>query len=155
MTSTPQQVRELFLATLRRPVAEWDAYLAESCDDDDLRQAVRDLLDSHLAAGSFLDRPAVAPDTAAIDSVVADTVLAPTPASGIILAGRYRLVEQIGEGGMGTVWTAQQTEPVRRLVAVKLIKPGMDSKQVLGRFDAERQALALMDHPNIAKVFDA
>src|SRR5262249_36588810 len=62
---------------------------------------------------------------------------------------------QIGEGGMGTVWMAQQTEPVKRLVAIKLIKPGMDSRQVLARFEAERQALALMDHPNIAKVLDA
>jgi serine/threonine protein kinase/tetratricopeptide (TPR) repeat protein len=68
--------------------------------------------------------------------------------------GRYRLLEQIGEGGMGTVWHAEQTEPVRRRVAIKLIKPGMDSRQVLARFEAERQALALMDHPNIAKVFD-
>ena len=72
-----------------------------------------------------------------------------------MLAGRYKLLEPIGEGGMGTVWMAEQTEPVRRLVAVKLIKPGMDSRQVLARFEAERQALALMDHPNIAKVLDA
>ncbi len=69
--------------------------------------------------------------------------------------GRYKLLEEIGEGGMGAVWMAQQTEPVRRLVVLKLIKPGMDSKQVLARFEAERQALALMDHTNIAKVFDA
>src|SRR5207237_2232716 len=69
--------------------------------------------------------------------------------------GPYKLIEQIGEGGMGTVWMARQTEPVKRLVAVKLIKPGMDSRQVLTRFEAERQALALMDHPNIAKVLDA
>src|SRR5205823_2718401 len=69
--------------------------------------------------------------------------------------GPYKLLEQIGEGGMGTVWTAQQTEPVKRLVALKVIKPGMDSGQVLARFEAERQAVALMDHPNIAKVLDA
>ena len=73
---------------------------------------------------------------------------------GTVIAGRYKLLEEIGEGGMGTVWMAQQTEPVKRLVAVKLIKAGMDSKQVLARFEAERQALALMDHPNIAKVLD-
>src|SRR5262249_34562102 len=72
-----------------------------------------------------------------------------------ILAGRYKLLEQIGEGGMGAVRMAQQTEPVKRLVAVKLIKAGMDSKQVTARFEVERQALALMDHPNIAKVLDA
>ena len=74
---------------------------------------------------------------------------------GRVVGGRYKLIESIGEGGMGSVWMAQQTEPVRRLVAVKLIKPGHDSKAVLARFEAERQALALMDHPNIAKVLDA
>src|SRR6185295_5595677 len=68
--------------------------------------------------------------------------------------GHYKLLEGIGEGGMGTVWMAQQTAPVRRLVAVKLIKAGMDSRQVIARFEAERQALALMDHPHIARVFD-
>jgi WD40 repeat protein/serine/threonine protein kinase/tetratricopeptide (TPR) repeat protein len=73
---------------------------------------------------------------------------------GTLIAGRYKLLEQIGEGGMGTVWVAEQTQPVRRKVALKLIKAGMDSKTVLSRFEAERQALALMDHPNIAKVLD-
>src|SRR4026209_368693 len=68
---------------------------------------------------------------------------------------RYKLLEKIGEGGMGTVWMAEQAEPVRRRVALKLIKQGMDSGQVLARFEAERQALALMDHPHIAKVLDA
>ena len=72
-----------------------------------------------------------------------------------MIAGRYKLVEEIGEGGMGAVWVAEQTEPVKRIVAVKLIKAGMDSQAVLARFEAERQALALMDHPNIAKVLDA
>src|SRR5262249_18009268 len=79
---------------------------------------------------------------------------APSPV-GATLAGRYRLLEQIGDGGMGAVWMAEQREPVKRLVAVKRIKPGMDSGAVLARFEAERQALALMDHPNIARVFDA
>jgi WD40 repeat protein/serine/threonine protein kinase/tetratricopeptide (TPR) repeat protein len=74
--------------------------------------------------------------------------------AGTVVAGRYKLLEQIGEGGMGTVWVAEQTQPVRRKVALKLIKAGMDSKTVLARFEAERQALALMDHPNIAKVLD-
>ena len=76
------------------------------------------------------------------------------PADGGVI-GPYKLVEVIGEGGMGTVWLAQQQEPVKRLVALKVIKAGMDSRQVLARFEAERQALALMDHPNIAKVLDA
>ena len=69
--------------------------------------------------------------------------------------GPYKLLEQIGEGGMGLVYMAEQQRPVRRLVALKLIKPGMDSKQVIARFEAERQALAMMDHPNIAKILDA
>src|SRR5262245_22924438 len=68
--------------------------------------------------------------------------------------GRYRLLQRLGEGGMGEVWLAEQTEPVRRQVALKVIKAGMDSAQVIARFEAERQALALMDHPTIAKVFD-
>ena len=71
------------------------------------------------------------------------------------LIGRYKLLEQIGEGGMGTVWMAEQREPVKRRVALKIIKLGMDTKQVIARFEAERQALAMMDHPNIAKVLDA
>ncbi len=74
--------------------------------------------------------------------------------AGTLIAGRYKLIENIGEGGMGSVWVAEQKEPVKRKVAIKLIKAGMDSKQVLARFEAERQALALMDHPNIARVFD-
>jgi len=78
----------------------------------------------------------------------------PSEQPGTIVAGRYKLLEAIGEGGMGTVWVAEQTQPVRRKVALKLIKAGMDSKSVLARFEAERQALAVMDHPNIAKVLD-
>src|SRR5258708_8534629 len=69
--------------------------------------------------------------------------------------GPYRLIQLLGEGGMGEVWRAEQTEPFHRTVALKLIKAGMDTKAVVARFDSERQALALMDHPNIAKIFDA
>ena len=69
--------------------------------------------------------------------------------------GRYKLLEEIAEGGMGVVYMAEQREPVRRKVALKIIKPGMDTREVIARFEAERQALAMMDHPNIAKVFDA
>src|SRR5208337_1521527 len=69
--------------------------------------------------------------------------------------GPYKLLEQIGEGGMGTVWMAEQTDPIQRRVALKVVKEGMDSRQVLARFEAERQALALMEHPNIAKVLEA
>jgi serine/threonine protein kinase len=77
------------------------------------------------------------------------------PPPGGVVAGKYKLLQAIGEGGMGTVWMADQLHPVKRSVAVKLIRAGMDSKQVVARFEAERQALALMDHPNIAKVLDA
>src|SRR6516164_8828839 len=79
----------------------------------------------------------------------------PTARVGSVLAGKYKLIEEIGAGGMGRVFMAQQTEPVKRAVAVKVIKAGMDSRAVLVRFEAERQALAMMDHPNIAKVLDA
>lgn len=79
----------------------------------------------------------------------------PSIDAGAVIGGRYKLVKELGEGGMGAVWMAEQSEPVRRLVAVKLIRTGMDSREFLARFEAERQALSLMDHPNIAKVFDA
>jgi serine/threonine protein kinase/tetratricopeptide (TPR) repeat protein len=100
------------------------------------------------------DHPAVLPETrmVTIGATFDDRSFAYS--TDTILAGRYKLLEEIAEGGMGTVWVAQQTEPVRRKVALKLIKPGMDSRRVLARFDVERQALAMMDHPNIAKVLD-
>src|SRR5205085_8492617 len=79
--------------------------------------------------------------------------LPPETAGGRV--GPYRLLQKLGEGGMGAVWVAEQTQPVKRRVALKLIKPGMDSAQVIRRFEAERQALALMDHTNIARVLDA
>jgi WD40 repeat protein/serine/threonine protein kinase len=93
-------------------------------------------------AGSNEGKPTVFDETALTESV--DSII-----------GRYKLLEKLGEGGFGVVWLAEQTEPVRRKVALKIIKPGMDTRQVVARFEAERQALALMDHPNIAKVFDA
>ncbi|MCU1293594.1 MAG: pkn1 5, partial [Bryobacterales bacterium] len=93
------------------------------------------------------------PATVLLPTTTADGPTADGP--GLMLGGRYKLVEPVGEGGMGVVWMARQTEPVRRVVAVKLIKAGMDSKAVLARFEAERQALAMMEHPNIAKVLDA
>jgi WD40 repeat protein/serine/threonine protein kinase len=151
-----QRARELFLhAVGKLPPEQWDAYLAQACGcDEELRRQAAHLLQVHREAGSFLDQPAGGragalaggPEggTAAFQPQTEDTVIGP-----------YKLIEQIGEGGMGTVWMAQQTRPVKRLVAVKLIKAGMDSKQIIARFEAERQALALMDHPNIARVLDA
>src|SRR5262245_46695641 len=141
-------VEDIFLAALERANAkERFAYLDEACaGNPDLRRRVERLLEAQAKNGSFLEAPA--PEIRiTVDQNISD-------APGAVI-GPYKLLEQIGEGGMGTVWMAQQTDPVRRLVAVKLIKAGMDSRQVIARFGAERQALALMDHPNIAKVLDA
>jgi serine/threonine protein kinase len=157
MPADLQKARELFLhAVGKLPPERWDAYLAESCGGDaELERQVAHLLRVHQEAGSFLDRPAggVAA-TGAFAPAPEDAAAVPTEAAGTAI-GPYKLIQAIGEGGMGTVWMAQQTAPVKRLVALKVIKPGMDSKQVLARFEAERQALALMDHPNIARVLDA
>ena len=101
-------------------------------------------------AGSFLENP---PSAVAVDvGITIDHAPLEQPGTQI---GPYKLLEQIGEGGMGVVYVASQKEPLRRKVALKIIKPGMDTREVVARFEAERQALALMDHPNIAKVFDA
>ncbi|MBA4064225.1 MAG: hypothetical protein C0501_11020 [Isosphaera sp.] len=145
--------------------AERAAFLDRECaGNPDLRREIESLLAAH-AGGGFLDRPAAGPAvtsdlsasppsaTSGVPVAVANNT--PGPGVGTVIGGKYKLVEEIGEGGMGSVWMAQQTEPVKRLVAVKLIKAGMDSKAVLARFEAERQALALMDHPNIATVLDA
>jgi len=104
------------------------------------------LLKAHEQAGSFLEIPAVDAN------VTIDGPQIEGPGTKI---GRYELLSLIGEGGMGLVYQAEQKEPVKRRVALKIIKPGMDSAQVIARFEAERQALALLDHPNIAHVFDA
>jgi tetratricopeptide (TPR) repeat protein len=122
-------------------------YLQKACGQDPAAmQRVLELLRVYEQEKSFLESSPLAP---------IGTVDQPVTERAVATIGPYKLVEKIGEGGMGTVYMAQQTEPVKRLVALKLINPGMDSKQVLARFNAERQALALMDHPNIAKVFDA
>jgi serine/threonine protein kinase/tetratricopeptide (TPR) repeat protein len=138
---------EIFHDALARPFAERPAFLAAACAGDEaLRRRVEALLHAHDNPGSFLAEQAPLP-TATVDE--------PGLVRPEMIIGSYKLLEQIGEGGMGTVWMAQQTEPVKRVVALKLIKAGMDSKQVIARFEAERQALALMDHPNIARVLDA
>ena len=124
--------------------AERDAYLDKVCGDDlQTRRRVERLLEAHSQAGSFL---------AARPALPATTDL-PAESSGTVI-GPYKLLQEIGEGGMGAVWLAEQTRPVQRKVALKIIKAGMDSRNVLARFEAERQALALMDHPNIARIFD-
>lgn len=129
------------------------AYLERVCaGQPGLRQQVDELLAAH-ADSNLLDRPAV--DLARTGAYVPAEEARESLAKVGDRIGAYKLLEKIGEGGMGDVWVADQLQPIKRRVALKLIKPGMDSRNVLGRFEAERQALAVMDHPNIAKVLDA
>ncbi len=125
------------------------AYLDRRCGADDrLRGEVESLLRQHLRLGDYLEHPACDPGPT-------QGVACPSRTEGPgTVIGPYKLMEQIGEGGMGVVYVAEQTTPVRRKVALKVIKLGMDTRQVIARFEAERQALAMMDHPNIAKVHD-
>ena len=149
MPNNSSQVESLFAAAAELFGESRKAFLDRECAGQEaLRRQLEGLLQAHDRVNHPLDSPAVKHDG------LEPTCLADAQAVGTIIAGRYKLLEQIGEGGMGTVWVAEQTEPVRRKVALKLIKAGMDSKSVLARFEAERQALALMDHPNIAKVLD-
>jgi serine/threonine protein kinase len=138
-------------ALARATPQERAAFLDGACAGrPELRAAVEALLAAHERSGDLLDQ--------LTDPPQADSTSASVPPGGTqgeMFAGRYQLLAKIGEGGMGEVWMAEQTQPVRRLVAVKLVKPGMGSRQVLVRFEAERQALALMDHPNIARVLEA
>jgi serine/threonine protein kinase/WD40 repeat protein len=127
-------------------------FLEQECAGNaDLRAQVESLLVAGGRIGSFLEKPA-APALAALGVTAASPSLTEGPGTVI---GPYKLLQHLGEGGMGAVYMAEQTEPVRRMVALKIIKPGMDSAQVIARFEAERQALALMDHPHIARVLDA
>jgi WD40 repeat protein/serine/threonine protein kinase/tetratricopeptide (TPR) repeat protein len=144
MAESSNQAKSIFLAAIERHTpGEWPAFLDQACAGDALlRGRVERLLHARALMGSFHE--------------------ATRPAFGCVPAerlgsriGPYKLMEQIGEGGMGLVYVAEQQEPVRRRVALKVIKPGMDTRQVIARFEAERQALALMDHPNIARVLDA
>ena len=139
------QARDLFLDALEKssPV-ERAAFLDEACAGDaGLREAVEELL-AYDHRDGFLENPAMS----------LPTVLLSTAAQPGEMIGRYKLLQQIGEGGFGIVYLADQLEPVKRRVALKVLKPGMDTREVVARFEAERQALALMDHPNIARVFD-
>jgi eukaryotic-like serine/threonine-protein kinase len=147
MTDPVEAAEAVFIAALDLPTVERATYVDNACHGRPaLRQRVQELLEAHDDAHGPLDalpgRTASILDVSQID-IRPGTVIGP-----------YKLMEQIGEGGMGLVFVAEQTQPVRRKVALKVIKPGMDTRQVVARFEAERQALALMDHPNIAKVFD-
>src|SRR5262245_1590514 len=145
MNADAHKIRSIFLAAVENHAPEqWKAYLDAECHGDpSLRQQVEILLRAHQQANSLLDAP-----------VRAATIDEPANEGFGTVIGPYQLLEQIGEGGFGIVFMAEQTEPVRRKVALKVLKPGMDTRQVVARFEAERQALALMDHPHIAKVLD-
>jgi serine/threonine protein kinase len=138
----------IFKAAVKLPRDRRLAFLDDACGPDQaLRREIESLLSAHDAAGSFLLDPPERPQPT--------TGYEPIREREGSLIGPYKLMEQIGEGGFGLVFVAEQQHPVRRKVALKIIKPGMDTREVIARFEAERQALALMDHPNIARVFDA
>jgi serine/threonine protein kinase/tetratricopeptide (TPR) repeat protein len=149
--SNPAQEREqaLFAAALDRPITARPAFLDGACHGDPvLRARLEALLAAH-------EQPAAELAREAVSTVKVEPIKEPPDEAVGQTLGRYKLLEKIGEGGCGVVYVAEQTEPVRRRVALKVIKLGMDTKQVVARFEAERQALAMMDHPNIAKVLDA
>src|SRR5262249_15260455 len=133
--------------------ASRDGFLDRACENDPaLRKRVRGLMAALGRVGEFLQEPAAAACGHVSSLGFRSEDVTEGPGSVI---GPYKLLEQIGEGGFGVVFMAEQQQPLRRKVALKVIKPGMDTRQVIARFEAERQALALMDHPNIAKIHDA
>src|SRR6516165_10746649 len=147
MADQHQSEKSIFLEAIdKTSAAERAAFLEAACGDHPpLRSAVEALLQAHEKPQGLLDAP----------EAVAPTCDQPPPREGPgTVIGPYKLLEQIGEGGFGVVFMAEQTRAVRRKVALKILKPGMDTRQVVARFEAERQALALMDHPHIARVFD-
>jgi serine/threonine protein kinase len=150
MPAGQNPAKSIFLSALEIPsAAARREYLAAACGDDgQLLGEVQRLLDHQAQAESFLESPAASDGLAATVDASSEKQLGRQ-------IGAYKIRELIGEGGMGAVYLAEQERPLRRKVALKVIKPGMDSKAVLGRFEAERNALALMNHPHIAKVLDA
>src|ERR1051325_9190341 len=159
MPRPPNRQVALFSAALELDASQRAAYLNTACADDPaLRLRVAALLRVHEAAIPFLETPAPRtqefPREAEIPGPTERLSDSTAEKAGDCI-GRYKLLQQLGEGGCGVVYMAEQDEPVRRRVALKVIKLGMDTKSVISRFEAERQALAMMDHPNIAKVFDA
>ena len=144
-TPKARTAKEIFQAAIEYyDPHQWEGYISDACSDDlAKRERVRELLRAHQQQDSFFDDK---------EAPTSDSVITERPGMQI---GPYKLLQEIGEGGFGIVYMAEQLEPIRRKVALKIIKPGMDTKQVVARFEAERQALAMMDHPNIAKVLDA
>jgi serine/threonine protein kinase len=149
VVAEPSEIEAIYYAALERTSGpERSAYLDSVCRDDSATRArVEALLRANEEAGDFLE-------TSLVDPAVSLDGATLTEGPGTII-GRYKLLQRIGEGGMAVVYMAEQAEPIRRKVALKIIKLGMDTSQVIARFEAERQALAMMDHPNIARVLDA
>jgi eukaryotic-like serine/threonine-protein kinase len=156
MEERKQQLEAIFDGAIALESAEQrEIYLARTCGQDlALRREAEALIRAYEKAGNFLthgaseaDQNSSKPDSGRI------AIAAAVEEPGTVI-GRYKLREKIGEGGCGVVYVAEQEEPVRRLVALKVIKLGMDTRSVVARFEAERQALAIMDHPNIAKIYD-
>src|SRR6266568_3559557 len=151
MDNLRRREEEIVEAALPLPPEQRVAYLQEACGADaQLRERAKALLNAQEAAATLLELP-TRPDPPN-RTINLSLTLSEKPGDTI---GNYKLLQQIGEGGCGVVYMAEQSEPVKRRVALKIIKLGMDTKQVIARFEAERQALALMDHPNIAKVLEA
>ena len=148
---TPSNEEALFALALAKPAVERAAWLDSECGED---KPLRTRLDALLAAHEQPDPALAAVTVEALPTIKLKLADAPDEAVGQTL-GRYKLLERVGEGRCGVVYVAEQTQPVRRRVALKVIQLGMDTKQVVARFEAECQALAMMDHPNIAKVLDA
>jgi serine/threonine protein kinase len=149
---------DLLEMALGRPPAERSAFLKQACGDDfALRQRIEELLQAHEQPRDLPRQPTVTRETSDVPPGrwIDPNAINPSPETVGSRLGSYKLMQKIGEGGMGTVWMAEQAKPVQRRVAIKVIKSGMDSAETLARFEQERQALALMDHPNIARVFDA
>src|SRR5580765_2392860 len=146
----PLSEREIFFEALEMATPEARAaYLQAACGGDVvLRRKVDELLKEHYSNDSLLAG-------SALEGERAFEGRPPASEAHAQMIGRYKLLEKLGEGGFGEVWMAEQREPVKRRVALKIIKLGMDSRQVVARFEAERQALAMMDHANIARIFDA
>jgi len=141
---------EIFDAAQHRSGAELAAFLDQACAGDEaLKAEILSLLEAKSELGDFLAEPTMGESESAASPA---TPLSEGPGT---MIGPYRLIREIGQGGFGVVYEAEQTEPVRRTVALKIIKLGMDTRQVIARFEAERQALAMMDHPNIARVYHA
>ena len=143
MTRENERDYEIFKAATELPSAEREPFLDRECgEDDELRAEVESLLEQHFTSAQTVQSSEQSSDTT-LDYQRGDTI------------GSFKILNVLGEGGMGIVYLAEQSKPVKRRVALKVIKAGMDTKQVIARFEAERQALAIMNHPGIAQVYEA